>query len=486
MSDNNPIPTIYWHDYETFGIDPAIDRPAQFAGVRTDEDLNIIEEPLVIYCRPANDYLPQPEACLVTGITPQVALEKGLCEAEFISRISKEFLRPKTCVAGYNSIRFDDEVTRHTLYRNFHDPYAREWQNGNSRWDIIDLARMTRALRPEGIDWPNHDDGKPSFRLDQLTVANAIQHQSAHDALSDVYATIEFARLLREKQPKLYHYLFTNRDKHSVARMLNVAEKKPVLHVSGMYPASKGCLAVVAPLTVHPVNKNGVIAYDLGVDPEALISLSVEEIRARLFTPVAELPEGVERIPLKTIHLNKCPAIAPVATLSNEAANRYQIDLDQCNDNLQKIRESRSLEEKVRAVMESPPYADQNDSDRMLYSGGFFSNSDKSKMATIRSLSPEKLAQYETVFQDSRLPEMLFRYRARNFPETLNKEEAEQWEAFRRQRLIDGEAGGVLTLEQYRNQLELLLKEDKCSTMQRTIISELMRYSEALNIRGRE
>lgn len=480
MTCNTSTSTIYWHDYETFGVDPALDRPAQFAGIRTDEDLNIIEEPLVIYCKPANDYLPQPEACLVTGITPQIALEKGVCEAEFISRINEAFSQPKTCVAGYNSIRFDDEVTRHTLYRNFYDPYAREWQNGNSRWDIIDLTRMARALRPDGIRWPNHDDGKPSFRLEELTAANYIQHQSAHDALSDVYATIEWAKLIREKQPKLYQYLFHNRDKQALGRLLNIAEKKPILHVSGMYPANRGCLAVVSPVVQHPVNKNGVIAYDLSVDPSELLSLSAEEIKNRLFTPAAALPEGIERIPLKTIHLNKCPAIAPLGTLSKERAEHYALDLDLCQRNLQKIKGAPGLEQKIAQVMKNPPFEKRSDPDTMLYSGGFFSNTDRSKMVEMSKMTPDQLANYEAVFDDARLPEMLFRYRARNYPETLDHADAEQWELFRRQRLIAGDGEGAMAIDCYQGKLDALLKEGKHSTMQQTIIKQLKRYAQTL------
>jgi len=193
--------TLYWHDYETFGADPSRDRPVQFAGLRTDLDLNRIGEPLVLYARPANDFLPQPQACLVTGISPQLALERGVPECEFIERILQELARPGTCGAGYNSLRFDDEVTRYTLYRNFHDPYAREWQHGNSRWDIIDLVRTACALRPEGIEWPLREDGLPSFRLEDLTGANGISHGAAHDALADVEATIALARLVRQRQP---------------------------------------------------------------------------------------------------------------------------------------------------------------------------------------------------------------------------------------------------------------------------------------------
>ena len=200
--------SLYWHDYETFGINPQSDRAAQFAGLRTDIDLNIIDEPFIIYCQPADDYLPEPEACLITGITPQQALEKGVCEAEFITRIHQQLAQAHTCTVGYNSLRFDDEVTRNLLYRNFFDAYAREWKNDNSRWDIIDMARAARALRPEGINWPNHEDGKPSFRLEDITRENNIEHSGAHDAMADVYATIAVAKLIKQAQPKLYNFLF--------------------------------------------------------------------------------------------------------------------------------------------------------------------------------------------------------------------------------------------------------------------------------------
>ena len=209
--------TLYWHDYETSGTDPRYDRPLQFAGIRTDEDLNIIGEPLMMYCKPANDFLPHPQASLITGITPQKAQQEGLTEAEFMARIHAELAEPGTCGVGYNSLRFDDEFTRFSLFRNFYDAYAREWQNGNSRWDIIDMVRLTRALRPDGINWPDHDDGKPSFRLEHLTAANNIEQIGAHDALVDVYATIEIAKLIKNVQPKLFDYVYQNRRKNNIA-----------------------------------------------------------------------------------------------------------------------------------------------------------------------------------------------------------------------------------------------------------------------------
>ncbi|MFT4614097.1 MAG: exodeoxyribonuclease-1, partial [Bacteroidia bacterium] len=314
--------TFYWHDYETFGADPSRDRPVQFAGLRTDADLNPVGEPLVLFARPANDCLPQPGACLVTGISPQQALAEGVPECEFIARIHEELALPGTCGVGYNSLRFDDEITRYTLYRNFYDPYAREWQNGNSRWDIIDMMRTARALRPEGIEWPLREDGQPSFRLQDLTSANGISHEAAHDALSDVHATIALARLVRERQPRLFDHLLNNRDKRSVMSQLDITAMKPVLHVSGMFGAQRHNIALVAPLAMHPTNKNEVICYDLDIDPAPLMELSAQQIAALLYTRNEDFPEGVERPGLKSIHINKCPVVLPAKMADAATAQR--------------------------------------------------------------------------------------------------------------------------------------------------------------------
>ena len=254
--------TYYWHDYETFGIDPQRDRPAQFAGVRTDEDFNIIDDPLVIYCKPSADYLPNPDACLITGITPQLANQNGVCEAEFIAQIHAELAQPNTCTVGYNNIRFDDEVTRNCLYRNFYDPYAREWQNGNSRWDLIDVVRAARALRPNGIEWPVDDAGIATNRLDKLTVANNIAHEAAHDALSDVTATIALAKLIKAAQPKLFQYLLEHRLKSPVNDLLSLGSFTPLVHVSGMYPTKNHALAIVVAICQHPSHNTGGMVYD--------------------------------------------------------------------------------------------------------------------------------------------------------------------------------------------------------------------------------
>jgi exodeoxyribonuclease-1 len=446
------VQTFYWHDYETTGADPVRDRPIQFAGVRTDMDFNIIGDPLMIYCQPAFDVLPQPEACAITGITPQFALENGVCEAEFIARIHAELSQPGTCGVGYNSLRFDDEVTRHTLYRNFYDAYAREWQHGNSRWDIIDMARLCHAVRPDGINWPTQDDGSPSFRLELLTAANGLAHEAAHDALSDVYATINLAKLIRQAQPKLFEFVFNLRHKQAVTAQLDIVSQKPVLHISRMYAAGRGCAAVVMPLALDPVNKNAVVVFDLSENPDVLLSLAADEIRERIFTPRDKLPEGVSRIALKTIRTNRCPVVAPLSVLDEAAQKRLGIDLDVCRAHFSRLKGNDALATKLRDVF-LPQHRDvPTDPDLMLYSGGFFSDHDKRQMQRIRDSAPEQLATTGFVFEDKRLYDMLLRYKGRNFPDFLDEDEFEQWEQYREKRFYTG-GSASLTLPQYGEKL---------------------------------
>lgn len=456
--------TLFWHDYETFGIDPRRDRPAQFAGVRTDENLTLIDQPVVVFCKTPEDYLPQPDACVITGITPQQVGVNGVCEAEFTQRIHAQLIKPNTCTLGYNSIRFDDEVTRNMLYRNFYDPYAREWQNGNSRWDLIDVVRAARALRPDGIVWPVNEEGKPSFRLEELTRTNNIQHEAAHDALSDVYATIALAKLIKTAQPKLFAFLWQHRTKTESLNLLQLSSFTPVVHISGMYPALKHCLAIVLPLCKHPTNANEVVVYDLSVDPEPLLSLTIAEIQQRLFTAASDLPEGIVRMPLKTVHINKCPVLAPLSVIRTQDAERLGLDLGVCQINADKIKAFAGLTEKLTAVYRSRVYPEQQeDPDLAIYSGGFFNDADKRLIAKISTLSPDQLASTPFLFKDTRLAQMLFRYRARNYPETLSDDEVTQWRTFCANRLTGSEAGASIVLDDYFAQLKALRANEKIS-----------------------
>ncbi len=445
--------SFFWHDYETFGIDSRRDRPSQFAGQRTTLDLEPIGDPVSFYCKLAPDILPRPLSCLITGLTPQRVERDGLNEAQFAARVHEELSAPGTCGVGYNSIRFDDEFTRNLLYRNFYDPYEREWKDGNSRWDIIDLARMTYALRPDGIQWPTRDDGLPSFRLEDLTAANGIAHVHAHDAQSDVQATIALAALIKREQPRLWDFYFSLRQKQRALELLDWVHLTPVLHISSRYAADRGCVAVVVPITVHPDQQNKIIVYDLDVDPTPLIELDADEIADRVFTPRDALPDDVVRIPLKAVSINKSPALAPMSVLRETDTQRVRLDREKCDRHLQLLRAAPNVAEKCRRVFATLRGEQERPDPELAIYGGFACDADRKSFAKVRATPPRELGSVDFGFKDWRCADMLFRYRARNYPESLSLDEAERWNHFRRARLTESTPLTSITLTEFLSEI---------------------------------
>jgi exodeoxyribonuclease I len=477
MTSQPPTHTFFWHDYETFGVRPRRDRPAQFAGIRTDADLNEIGQPAMFYCQPAPDTLPDPESCLLTGILPQTCLQRGVPEHAFAARIEAELGQTGTIGVGYNSIRFDDEVTRHLFWRNLIDPYAREWQNDCGRWDLLDVVRSCYALRPEGLSWPQHEDGRPSFKLEHLTAANGLAHHAAHDALSDVRATVALARLIKQQQPRLWDFCLKLRKKEAVQAEIGWGEPKPFLHISGMYPVERGCTAVVWPLGPHPVNKNELIVWDLSADPCSLETLSATEVRERMFNKQEQLPEGVSRLPIKTIHINKSPmVIGQLKTLGAHNAERWGIDLELALRHAEVARHLKLQPGLWTEVFERPKASAPVDVDEDLY-GGFVGNNDRRLLNRLRSLTPEQLAAERVHFDDARLEEMLFRYRARNFPGTLNELETTRWAQLRVERLHEG-VGGLVSLTQFFERIDQL--SETADERGQEILGALYDYAEQI------
>ncbi|NZA27546.1 exodeoxyribonuclease I [Luteimonas sp. SJ-92] len=441
--------SFLFYDLETFGSDPRRTRIAQFAAIRTDEALKELEAPIEFMVRPADDLLPTPAASMVTGIAPQDALRDGIGEAEAFARIHEAMSRPRTCSVGYNSLRFDDEFVRCGLYRNFYDPYEREWRGGNSRWDLLDVMRLAYALRPDGVAWPRREDGACSFKLEHLATVNGVRTGDAHEALSDVRALIGLARRLRMAQPRLWDYALRLRDKRHAAGLLDIIAMEPALHVSQRYPATRMCAAPVLPLARHPRIDSRVIVFDLGTDPGPLLDLEPEEIADRLYTPAADLPPGESRVALKEIHLNRCPAVVAWHHLTHADIDRLGIDRGQVMERAALLREvGPALAEKVRSVYAREAAREPADADAALYDG-FIGDADRRRMAEVRGTPPAALGTRAFGFQDARLPELLFRYRARNWPHTLDAAERERWDAYRRRRLAEGTELSELSLPEF-------------------------------------
>jgi exodeoxyribonuclease-1 len=472
--------SFLFYDLETFGADPRRSRIAQFAAVRTTPALEVVEEPLSFFVQPADDLLPSPIATLITGITPQRALHEGVNEAEAFARIADEMGRPETCTLGYNSLRFDDEFVRHGLFRNFHEPYEREWRGGNSRWDLLDVMRLMHALRPEGIVWPRREDGAASFRLEHLALANHVRDGDAHEALSDVLATIGLARLMRQAQPRLWDYALQLRDKRFAARLLDTTAMLPVLHVSQRYPASRRCAAPVLPLARHPRIDNRVVVFDLDSDPAPLLAMAPSDIADRLYTPAADLPEGEQRVPLKEVHLNRSPALVAWSHLRPADMDRLGIDPARCERHAATLRQAGpALAEKVRQVFAGERISAPGDVDGSLYDG-FLGDADKRRFTDVRSTPPALLGQRDFGFRDARLPELLFRYRARNWPGTLSAGERERWDAYRRARLAPGSSLSEYSFESFDAELAALRDSHGGDAARLALLDKLQQWRHAL------
>ena len=414
--------SFYWYDLETSGTDPKWDRIVQVAGLRTDEDLNVIGDELCTYVRLGEDILPNPDACLVTGIMPATLQREGIPEVQAWEEIMRRFMVPETCVVGYNSLRFDDEFVRYGLYRHLFDPYAREWQNGCSRWDILDLVRAAGGLRREGIHWPQNEDGLPVYKLEELTKANGIGHSNAHDALADVHATIAMARLIKEQQPKLFDYYFALRNKRAVREVLEPYGAQLLVHVSGMNPRERFGVAPVVSLTRHPTNTNSVIVVDLAQDITSLLEQSEDEIRNQLFTPGPHI-----RPPLKEVKINRCPFIAPIDVLNDENRQRLQLDMREIKERARRLKQP-GLMQKIRRVYTQPRQQLADDVDAALYQG-FLQDEDRSRCQHFHERRRQD--EWPTMdFSDPRLMPLAQRMKARSRPDLLDPEEQMLWQDF--------------------------------------------------------
>lgn len=478
--------TFFWHDYETTGTHKQLDRPTQFAGLRTDEDLNIVGDPVMVYCQPSPEVLPHPMAVAVTGITPQECQAKGLSEADFAAAVLQQLGKSGTCGVGYNTIAFDDEMTRNLLFRNFQDPYAREWQNGNSRWDLLVATRMCYALRPDGIIWPTDDDGKVSLRLENLARVNHLKQERAHDALSDVEATIGLARLIREKQHGLYDYALNLRNKQTVSQLLAApiisSQGAPLVHVAPFYPRERHFTALVGCLGAHPTQNNSRVLVDLTADLTSLFDLDVDGIAERLFGGVQD-DEGNKpaRLPVTLVQINKAPALSTMGALRPEDRERLGYTgevMDRGRANLARLRERPEVARKVLEALRQlgQQFPAPADPELAIYDG-FPSPADKALMGRVQSTPADALGQLR--FQQDKFNELLFRYRARNFPHALSEEEQARWERHRQERLIEGSAASSLTITNFREALASV-RQDPQWKHRAPMFNDLEQWVEAL------
>lgn len=442
--------TFFFYDLETSGLNPRADRVMQFAGQRTTLELEPIGEPVNVLVKMTDDALPSPLAIRVTKITPQQTLSDGMSEKQFADYVQEDVFGPGTIVVGYNNVRFDDEFMRSFFWRNFYDPYEWEWKEGRSRWDLLDVVRLTRALRPEGIKWPVSEDGRSTNRLELLTKINGLEHAHAHDALSDVYATIAVARLIFEKQPELFKFMFKMREKNEIKKYVNLENKRPFVYASGRYDVAHEKTTVAFPLT--SARNGNILVFDLRYNLEEELSrrgIRVEEVEKDTLFPI-----------VKELSYGRCPAVAPLGVMEKAGGwDKIGLTPERLNENLQALLRHPEFAELMRGMAEmKPDYPEVTEPEEALYDG-FLGNRDRIKVAAVRNADADKLADFHPDFDDERLPELLLHYKGRNFPSALSEAERERWESYRRKRLAEQSAKFLGELEQIKQDDEFLAEE---------------------------
>lgn len=471
-------PTFYFYDLETSGISPRDARVMQFAGIRTDLELNPIGEPHNVLIRLTEDVLPEPDAVLITGITPQATISDGLTEADFLKMFHEEIATPGTIFTGFNTVRFDDEFMRYLQYRNFYDPYEWQYTDGKSRWDLLDVVRMTRALRPEGIKWPFNAKGKATNRLEWLTSINDLEHESAHDALSDVKAVIAVARMIRDKQPKLFEFLLNIRDKNKAAQLVH--RNEPFLYTSGKYSDKFEKTTAVGVVSEHP-KRQGVLVYDLRHDPKPFLKMKPEEL-ADIWKWSKD--DKRPRLPIKTLQFNRVPAIAPMNVLDESSQERLDLKPETIEKNYQRLQAAEGFANNVLEALEILEakqqlkfLEDETEVDAQLYDG-FFDREDKTKMSVVRAASVDELASLQVVFKDARLQNLMPLYKARNFPKAMNDEDRATWERFRERKLLGGKEASKLV--RYFARIEELKQRTGLTQNERYLLEELELYGQSI------
>jgi exodeoxyribonuclease-1 len=427
--------TFFFYDLETSGLSGRDDRIMQFAGIRTDENLEQVGEPVNLLVKLSEDTLPSPDALMVTGITPQQTQADGYSEAEFAKILMDDIFTPDTTVVGFNNIRFDDEFIRHLLWRNFYDPYEWSWKDGRSRWDLLDVVRMTRALRPAGITWPVDDKGQPTNRLELLASSNGLTHTKAHDALSDVEALIGVTKLIRDSQPQLYEYLLGLRDKNAVKKLVNLDVKQPFVYVSGRLDSEFNKATVAFPLT-SGANGN-VVVYDLRYDPTPFVSMDQKELAKKIYATWEERSkDDFVKLPVKELQYNRAPAVAPLGVLaSQDGWKSIGLDEQTITKHRDILLSQPAFAENIRSLFENKKeYKKSADPEAQLYDS-FVPDVDKIRIEAVRHADAQKLADFHPTFSDDRLPELLLHYKARNFPKSLAEEESVLWEKWRAGRI---------------------------------------------------
>lgn len=424
MKDYNiKFKSFLFYDYETFGVHTALDKVAQFSSIRTDLSFNIIHKKKNFFCIPPIDYLPDPNAILITKILPQDTYLNGMNEYFFAHKIHNIFIKSNTCIVGFNNLNFDNLVTRNIFYRNCFDPYEWSWKNGNSSWDILNILRAFYIFFPKNIFWPKNPEGHVSFKLSDFTKINNISHLNVHDSFSDVLATVKVAKLLCFYNKKFFFKLYCFSQKNNIKNFIRKNSTKPFFYLSSIFGAKRNNISCMMYLNDHPTNNNLLLLFDLQVDVKKIFLLYRQSNKFKC-TIKDLLSAGI-----KIIYLNKSPMFFKYSSISEKECQRLKLDYIRFQKSFFLLFQHKYIKKWILSIFLNStnryPLVSDN-IDLMLYHN-FFNDKDKLLLNILHQESPKNWNIRNIKFLDARLYKIIFRLRARNFPDSLSLLEKKKW-----------------------------------------------------------
>lgn len=385
--------SFIFYDTETTGTHTAFDQILQFAAIYTDEELNEIER-FEIRCRLLPNIVPSPGAMRVTRLKVSQLTDTTLpSHYEMMCSIRQKLLEwsPSTFL-GYNTIKFDENLLRQAFYQTLHPLYLTNTL-GNSRTDIMRIAQAASVYAPGALVIPNNADGKPNYKLDRLAPANGFEHEDAHEALSDVEATLHIAKLILKRSPDVWSAFMRFSTKAAVA---DYASNEQAFCLTEFYYGDAYSW-LVAPLGASAMNSSEFYVYNLGVDPNSLSSLKNTELIARLNT----LPK-----PVRTIRTNAAPMIFSLDDAPHSASGK-SLSQEELDRRVSILEADLALKKRLITVFEqtkqewpASPHVEEQ-----IYNG-FYQRDDEELREAFHTVDWTKRKELVERFEDQRLKKL--------------------------------------------------------------------------------
>ena len=331
------MPNLVFYDFETCSSNVSYGQIIQAAAVLVNDSFQELDR-YEGRCKLSPGVVPEAMALLVNKTTPRMLKETNLSHYQMVRQMTDKFKEWKNSIfIGYNSINFDEEFLRRTLFKNLEYPYLTN-TNGNERGDLFSLARACHLYYPGSIKTPISDKNNPIFKLEQLAPMNDIQHDHAHSAMGDVIATIEIAKLLNKKAPNVWKASLMTTNKDKSFQLI----KNEELFCTDFFYYGKSVPFVLTYVCQHP-QWGYPMCFDLKSDPNYYFSLSIHELKKEL----NKKPKVI-----RTIKHKKHPIIMNPSYGTN-FDNYKQLGIKKLKQRAKLIRSNNEFAKKVASILDT-------------------------------------------------------------------------------------------------------------------------------------